>query len=111
MKMLRIEMDRGGGWELRAEGSLPYGTPTARIEADLRSYAVQHPHRALLDGEMIAAALPGNVTLAMDDTGAFPMLTVTGTKRALTDRIVAMCHALAGECGYCIEFRHVAARQ
>ena len=58
MTQLRIEIDRGRGWELRAEGPLPAETPTARIEADLRAYAVQYPHRALIDGVEVARAAP-----------------------------------------------------
>jgi hypothetical protein len=59
MTTLRIEMDRGHGWELRAEGPFPAETPTARIEADLRTYAIQYPHRALLDGIEVANVVPG----------------------------------------------------
>lgn len=51
---LRIEMDRGRGWELRAEGRIPAGTDAARIEQDLRAYAIQHPHRALVEGIEVA---------------------------------------------------------
>jgi hypothetical protein len=58
MKTLTIEMDRGTGWEVRAEGAIPADTSTARIQADLRAYAIQYPHRALLDGVEIAHTLP-----------------------------------------------------
>ena len=44
--MLRTEMNRGHGWELRAEG--PPETSTARIEA------IQCPHSALIDGIEVA---------------------------------------------------------
>jgi hypothetical protein len=58
MKTLRIELDRGRGWEVRAEGPIPAETSTARIAADLQAYALQYPHRALLDGVEIAHTLP-----------------------------------------------------
>lgn len=51
---LRIEMDRGRGWEPRPEGRIPVSTTTDRIKADLQSYAIQYPHRALLDGIEVA---------------------------------------------------------
>jgi hypothetical protein len=56
MKTLRIELDRGRGWERRTEGTIPADTSTTRIQADLRAYALQH--RALLDGVEIAHTLP-----------------------------------------------------
>jgi hypothetical protein len=55
-KTLTIELDRGHGWQRRAEGKIPADTSTARIEADLRAYAIQYPHRALLDGRVVATA-------------------------------------------------------
>ena len=51
---LRIEMDRGRGWELRSEGLIPADTDAARIEQDLRHYAVGYPHRALVEGIEVA---------------------------------------------------------
>lgn len=54
--MLRIEMDRGNGWELRGEGEFT-GT-TEQITEQLPAYAIQYPHRALVDGEVIATAEP-----------------------------------------------------
>jgi hypothetical protein len=54
MKTLRIELDRGRGWEVRATGAIPADTSTTRIEADLRAYAIQYPHRALVDGVEVA---------------------------------------------------------
>jgi hypothetical protein len=50
MKTLTIELDRGRGWEVRAEGRIPADAPTARLTADLRAYAIQYPRRALVDG-------------------------------------------------------------
>jgi hypothetical protein len=51
---LRIEMDRGHGWEVRAEGTITANTTVERITADLRNYAIQYPHRALLNGVEVA---------------------------------------------------------
>ena len=58
MATYRIEMDRGNGWEVRGEGSIPDETPVERIERDLRDYALQYPHRALVNGEVVATQLP-----------------------------------------------------
>lgn len=55
---LRIEMDRGNGGELRSEGTIPANTTMQQIERSLASYAVQYPHRALLDGVVVATAQP-----------------------------------------------------
>jgi hypothetical protein len=54
--MLRIEMDRGRGWELRGEGAFT-GT-VEEITRKLPAYAIQYPHRALLDGVVVATAEP-----------------------------------------------------
>ena len=62
MRMLRIEMNRGRGWELRAEGRIPADVTLEQIERDLREYAIQHPHRALLDGIEVARVLAAAVT-------------------------------------------------
>jgi hypothetical protein len=56
---LRVEMDRGRGWEVRAGGEIPTNTTLARIEGDLRADAIQHPHRALVDGCVVAMVSPG----------------------------------------------------
>lgn len=56
MATLRIEMDRGNGWELRGEGEFT-GT-IDQIEKRLPAYAIQYPHRALLDGVVVATANP-----------------------------------------------------
>jgi hypothetical protein len=58
MTTLTIEMDQGRGWEVRATGQIPADTSTARITADLRAYALQYPHRALVDGRVVATAAP-----------------------------------------------------
>lgn len=56
MALLRIEMDRGNGWELRGEGESPAGA--AEIVRCLPEYAIQYPHRAFLDGMLVAEAAP-----------------------------------------------------
>jgi hypothetical protein len=64
MRTLRIEMNRGHGWELRAAGKIPTGTSVELIRRDLQDYAAQYPHRALLDGGEVARAgeLPAATT-------------------------------------------------
>jgi hypothetical protein len=56
MRTLRIEIHRGHGWELHGEGRIPAGMTAEQIERDLQAYAVQHPHRALIDGVEVARA-------------------------------------------------------
>jgi len=56
MAHLTIEMDRGNGWEVRSEGD---GDFTAdQVAASLSAYAIQYPHRAVLDGAVVAEAAP-----------------------------------------------------
>lgn len=43
-------MNRGRGWELRAEGKIPAEVSIGQIQRELRDYAIQYPHRALIDG-------------------------------------------------------------
>ena len=54
MRLLRIEMNRGRGWELRAEGRIPADITLEQIKRDLVNYAIQYEHRALLDGKEVA---------------------------------------------------------
>ena len=56
MRTLRIEMNRGHGWELRAEGKIPADVTSGQIQRDLQEFAVQYPHRALLVGVEVARA-------------------------------------------------------
>ena len=54
MADIRIEMDRGNGWEVRQEGA-------ADVTADalanmLPGYTVQYPHRAFVDGVLVASS-------------------------------------------------------
>ena len=69
MRTLRIEMHRGHGWELRATGKIPAEITVEQIERDLREYAVQFPHRALLDGKEVARA--GNLPVSTIAHSAF----------------------------------------
>jgi hypothetical protein len=57
--MLRIEMDRGNGWELRSEGE--FAGTVEQISQTLPAYAIQYPHRALVDGAVVATAEPRRV--------------------------------------------------
>lgn len=56
--ILRIEMDRGAGWEVRLERTVPPETTLAAVVADLRRYAIQYPHRAVLNGLVVAVVKP-----------------------------------------------------
>ncbi len=52
MTHLRIEMDRGNGWEVPSEGVAE--CTIEQITAALPAYAIQYPHRALVDGVVVA---------------------------------------------------------
>lgn len=54
MAHIRIEMDRGNGWEQRQEGDCD--VTAGQLREMLPGYAIQYPHRALLDGEVVAEA-------------------------------------------------------
>lgn len=56
MAHIRIEMDRGNGWEMRADGDAQITADELR--AQLPTYAIQYPHRAFLDGEIVGEAQP-----------------------------------------------------
>ena len=58
MVQLRIEFDRqdGQGWRVRSEGEF-VGT-VEQVKAALPGYAIQYPHRAFLDGVLVAEAAP-----------------------------------------------------
>lgn len=54
MAHIKIEMDRGTGWETRQDG---HADVTADALADmLPRYAIQYDHRAFLDGVLVATA-------------------------------------------------------
>jgi hypothetical protein len=55
MRTLRIEMNRGHGWELRGEGRIPAGVTAEQIKRDLQEYAIQYPHRALINSVEVTA--------------------------------------------------------
>jgi hypothetical protein len=54
---MRIEMDRGAGWELRSEGAVTATTEQAAAQISLYAYS-DHAHRILLDGAVIATHTP-----------------------------------------------------
>jgi hypothetical protein len=54
MANVRIEMDRGAGWETRQEGALVI--TANQLAAQMPHYAIQYPHRAFLDGVLVAEA-------------------------------------------------------
>ncbi len=53
-------MDRGNGWETRQAGELDQDPAAiiATIKATLSGYCVKYPHRALVDGVIVATAEP-----------------------------------------------------
>lgn len=57
MANVRIEIDRGNGWQLRQEGEADM--TAAMIAQLLPEYCTQYPHRAFLDGVLVASATPG----------------------------------------------------
>jgi hypothetical protein len=52
MAHIRIELDRGEGWSLRQEGE--FDITADDLTAQLPGYCSQYPHRAFLDGRLIA---------------------------------------------------------
>jgi hypothetical protein len=72
MRTLRIEMNRGNGWELRGEGKLRAEVTIEQIERDLQEYAIQYLHRALLDG--VEVARTGSLPAATAARAAFDAL-------------------------------------
>jgi hypothetical protein len=61
MRTLRIEINRGQGWQLRAEGKIPANVTAEQITQELQGYAIQYPRRALINGVVVAQA-EGDVT-------------------------------------------------
>lgn len=55
MADVRIEMDRGAGWELRSEGTAD--VTVDQVVGELTRYATSYPHRAIVDGVVVAEAL------------------------------------------------------
>jgi hypothetical protein len=81
MSTLRIEMDRGNGWEVRSEGQS--GVSLDSIRTGLSAYAIQYPHRAVTTDAVIVAVPRGH---------------------PLSYRQIEECHMLAGDNGATIEF-------
>jgi hypothetical protein len=54
MTTVRIEMDRGNGWEIRQEGEI--AVTAADLANMLPGYAIQYPHRAFIDGALVVEA-------------------------------------------------------
>lgn len=70
MAQVRIEMDRGNGWEVRQEGAVDITADA--LAGMLAAYAIQFPHRAFLNGNLVASAtrphgLRGKVRLVRHD--------------------------------------------
>lgn len=53
MATLRIELDRGYGWQVRGEGEVPANTSLDAIKADAMRGALNGPVRAYLDGALV----------------------------------------------------------
>lgn len=49
--------------------------------------------------------VPVGVTLSLDETGVYPLLTVSGPRHLLTKAIIRVCHNIAGDNGAGIEFK------
>lgn len=67
MAHIRIEMDRGRGWETRQEGDAD--VTADRLAEMLPAYAAQYAHRAFLDGALVASVsrVAGKVRLVRHD--------------------------------------------
>ncbi len=53
MQTLRIELDRGYGWQVRCEGPIPAGTTLDTVKAEAQRCALNGPVRAYLDGVLV----------------------------------------------------------
>lgn len=53
MQTLRIELDRGCGWQVRGEGPIPAGTSLDTVKAEAQRCALNGPVRAYLDGALV----------------------------------------------------------
>jgi hypothetical protein len=54
MATLKIELDRGHGWQVRAEGEVPENTTVEQVRAQAERLALNGPTRAFLNGELVA---------------------------------------------------------
>lgn len=55
MANVRIEYDRGHGWQLRGEGE---ATDEQAAAIDLTPYCLQYAHRLIVDGVVVAEMQP-----------------------------------------------------
>lgn len=53
MTTLRIELDRGFGWQVRGEGEIPADTSIEAVKAQAARCALNGKVRAFLDGEQV----------------------------------------------------------
>lgn len=58
MATLRIEMDRGMGWEVRGEGQVPDDITDERVREEVDRYCLQYPHRGFLNGRLVHEGKP-----------------------------------------------------
>jgi|KBSSwiStaDraftv2_1062776.scaffolds.fasta_scaffold874108_2 hypothetical protein len=61
---MRIEMDRGDGWELRSEGTVSATSDEAAAQITAYAYS-NHAHRILLDGAVVAVHTPKRRRVAL----------------------------------------------
>jgi hypothetical protein len=61
MAHILIQMNRGNGWEIRAEGDMD--VTLDQVRESLPAYAIQYPHRAFVNGELIGEAQPKKTRL------------------------------------------------
>jgi hypothetical protein len=66
MAYLRIEIDRGAGWQVRAEGEVGEVSDDQITDA-LAAYAIKYPHRAYVDGVLFAEAQPKEISHPVSD--------------------------------------------
>ena len=57
MAVLRFEIDRGYGWQVRSEGSAPASLSTDAIRDEARKMALNGAVRAYLDGKLVFETL------------------------------------------------------
>lgn len=53
MAMLRIELDRGYGWQVRGEGEIPDTITLDQIKDNAMRSALNGPVRAYLNGDLV----------------------------------------------------------
>ena len=56
MKQVRIEIDRGKGWETRFLGM--FQIAPEEVASHVAAYAVEYPHRGFLDDALVAEVRP-----------------------------------------------------